>query len=139
MINNQNVSFYTGNPPKSNHRRPMLAGPLYSSEQVIDLCKKESLVLWTEKSKLDARDYRLTIPELAEYIQKCFEVGRYEASEWCLKGSSGPWAAGDGYALTISKFMLPEMAIIDVEFYFKFAISKTGTTLLMISNHREGM
>lgn len=138
MINNHNVSAYYGMPPKQGNSRFITNGPIYSKQQVFELCTKQAVNLWTKESILDARKLNLEIPEIALLIHKALNEGKYENSQWCQSKNSGSWAACDSYAISISRFMLPECKEILVTLYFKFAISKAGSALLVISNHREG-
>lgn len=138
MINNHNVSAYNGMPPKHGSSRFITNGPLYGKQQVSELCTKQAVNLWTKESILDARKLNLETPEIAQLIHKALNEGKYENSQWCQSKNSGPWAACDSYAISVSRFMLPECKEILVTLYFKFAISKTGGALLIISNHREG-
>lgn len=138
MINNHNVSVYSGKTPNHGSSRFIIGGSIYGKQQVSELCTKQTISLWTKESILDARNLNLGIPEIAQLINKALNEGKYENSQWCQSKNSGSWAACDSYAISISRFMLPECKEIVVTLYFKFAISRTGAALLVISNHREG-
>ncbi|NKC13647.1 MAG: hypothetical protein GKR94_16095 [Gammaproteobacteria bacterium] len=60
--------------------------------------------------------------------------GRFRGSEWCKHSPNGPWAACDAYSLARRERMPYGRTQMDVEYYVKFAVAKTGK-LLIVSCH----
>jgi hypothetical protein len=138
MINNHNVSAYNAAIPQNEQNR-LVIGPIYSKDDVLALCKKNKLTLWSNGSIKDARLYNLDAAQICQYITTALSTdGAYQNTQWCQSKLDGPWACADSYLININRFMLPEMKEIFVNFYFKFAINKPMNGLLSVSNHREG-
>jgi hypothetical protein len=137
MINNQNVSKYNGKPPVSSNADGIIyGGPLYAADEILPLCKEHSLFLWPNAA-LDARKWNLQPAELCSLIIKAVNEGNYLNSQWCIPSPKGPWAACDGYSVYTTRYMITKQAVVETQIYFKFAINKKGTGLLVISNHPE--
>lgn len=140
MVNNINISLYQGAPPTSRtpsneERRIVTNGsPLYLAKDVLPLCCVTGMSLWTEKSKRDLARFG-DLSTLTDLIPEIIQHGKYLGAEWCTSSSHGPWAACDAYTykrMVYNEYMhkdLPE------ENYLKFALSKTGSLLLICSCH----
>ncbi|MCP4701743.1 MAG: hypothetical protein GY862_33525 [Gammaproteobacteria bacterium] len=57
----------------------------------------------------------------------------YRNSEWCENGKG--WAACDAYALICDEYIEHVNKIFRMEYFFKFAIGKSGVLLLIVSFH----
>jgi hypothetical protein len=138
MVNNPiNVSAYAGTPPADGESRKIQGGPLYGAEAInqILLRGEESFTAWTRKCKDDLQKYALDGQDVVELIAEALRVGRYRDSEWCRQNSRGPWAACDAYTLTRKEWIPHAHKEFLIEYYIKFAISKTGTLVLLVSCH----
>jgi hypothetical protein len=58
----------------------------------------------------------------------------YRDSEWCDNGK-GAWAACDAYTLRHDEYVETAGRTFRMEYFFKFALSKTGKLVLMVSCH----
>jgi len=63
--------------------------------------------------------------------------GRLLGVEWCEAGRDGPWAACEAWVITQREWVETAGKYMDITYYLKFAISRTGSILLMASNHPE--
>lgn len=144
MINNRrNVSAYTGPLPKTLRPEDRFIdspGPIYKTEEVLKLCNPKTISLWSDGSEDDAKFWGIDFDNLCTMIAKSLTSGKYENSQWCAKDKDlcGAWAACDSYEVIHPIFSYDEFDYVDCKVYIKFAISKTGHTLLSISNHPEG-
>jgi hypothetical protein len=71
-------------------------------------------------------------------IKVALNKGFYTGSEWCKAQPTGPWAACDAYTLSRDEWIEATHSYMHIDYYLKFAISKTGTLLLSASNHPQG-
>lgn len=118
--------------------RTIAGGPLYSSECVTALVENDgsNLRTWTKKCLLDMQQ-KLGIDNdgAAELISETVRQGRYLTSEWCRGTYAVHWAACDAYSLTRKEWNNYAHKELTVEYYLKFAISKSGEVLLLVSCH----
>lgn len=139
MVSNTIVSRFTGELPKSeNGPRHIAGGPLYSAEevrQVLDRFGAEAVKAWTRKCIDDVQKLGLDADELRELVESALGSGRFRGSEWCVQYANGPWAACDAYSLVRREWIENAHKFMDIEYYLKIAISKTGRCLLMASCH----
>lgn len=143
MINNNllNVSCHPEDVPRSvvdGGERTISGSPIYSADEILTLASEDHVSFWTRGAIADARKWSLDTPDVAELVKHAVENGRFLKAEWCEQKPGGPWAACDAYSVTRSEWMETAGKYMSITYYLKLAISKTGTTLLMASNHPEG-
>ncbi|SOB74574.1 hypothetical protein SAMN04488490_0059 [Marinobacter sp. LV10R510-11A] len=138
MVNNRvNVTAYEVKPPGEGEPRKIPGGPLYEHHRVLEILRKgeESTRAWTRKCKSDLQKYALDGDDAVVLLIEALQHGRYQSSEWCEQRSKGPWAACDSYTLTKKEWIRYAHKELQIEYYIKFAIAKTGTVILLVSCH----
>lgn len=132
------LSEYSQEPPTERGRVKIAAGPLYDLARVHALAKdSDKLKALTKKCRNDvdkffAGDYE----EVAELIL-CLKGGDYIDSEWCENGGGGI-AACDAYCVRRVEELPATGKRYTFEYFLKFAISKTGALVLVVSCHTSG-
>lgn len=143
MVNNRNVSAYTGTPPNPCNctqscqcRNIQTAKPLYSKEDVSELLKNvDNLNLATHKARSDrVNRLQMSFEELANCIVSAVHKGLYIQSVWC-EVKNGSWAACDAYKYRHTYPCNTTNKEMFLDCYFKFAIGKAGTMILVVSCH----
>lgn len=137
MVSDMIVSRYSSTLPASTTERKIPGGPLYSAEEVVEVLESGSDVVrtWTQKCTADVQNLALDAEDLAALVIKAVRHGHFKGSEWCQQKPSGPWAACDAYALTCREWFEAARKEFTLDYYFKFAIGKTGAILLLVSCH----
>lgn len=142
MVNNKNVSAYEESPPafpSSEHRHYIENGPIYDLQSIEKALKsgESSLHLWTKECVEDVQNrLELEMSDLLSLFQLIVTgKAHYLKSEWCIQKSNGPWAACDSYNVTREEWIKYAKKYMDITYYIKFAISKSGKLLLTISCH----
>lgn len=134
MVTFINLSSYPGEPPKLGNTRKISVGPLYGLSEVQALTHRASAVsLWTQKCRRDVANLGFDTADVGELIRELTDQD-YRDSEWCENGRNA-WAACDAYTLCRPEFLEKVGKSLPMEYYLKFALSKTGTLLLMVSCH----
>jgi hypothetical protein len=134
-----NVSQYEGTPPADDQQqRRHSVGPVYPIVDVARLALAGALTFWTKGSARDAQKWKIDITDSAQLIAMALSTGQYLYSEWCQQQPSGPWAMCDAYKVTQHEWNDHAHKVLPTIWYLKFAISKTGQLLLMVSNHPDG-
>ena len=132
------ISRWVGERPAAGADREIRGGPLYPAEDVRAVLSGAGLnkvSTWTRKCLVDAQKLSFGTRDIGELVEFALRHGRYLGSEWCEQKSGGPWAACDAYSL-IRREKLPHTGReLDVEYYIKFAISRTGNVILVASCH----
>lgn len=90
---------------------------------------------WTRKCKDDLQKYFLDAEDAAGLLSEALQYGRYRDSEWCEQRPTGPWAACDAYTLMRKEWIPHAHKELQIEYYLKFAIARTGTVILLVSCH----
>lgn len=125
-------------PSSESADRKIIGMPLYSQAEVLALLNEqgsECIIAWTRKCKNDLQKYTLDSEDVLELVKLCFQGGRFLSSEWCRQSPDGCWAACDAYIVCIKQWIPSAHKDMNVEYYVKFAISKTGKVLLLVSCH----
>ncbi len=139
MVNTKIVSRFTGPiPPEGDGAaRKIAGGPLYEHETVLEiLALGESVVVpWTRKCASDLKKYELDLNDVVAIIRLALSEGRFIGSEWCVNQPGGAWAACDSYSLKRREWLESARKHMDIEYYIKFAIGKTGKVILTASCH----
>ena len=142
MVNTTIVSRFSGNLPLGRNRsRKIAGGPLYPAEEVLELLRVaggQGVHAWTAKSISDTAELELDAEDLFKLVQMAIKDGRFLGSQWCVQGRDGPWAACDAYSLVRSEWIPAAGKDMDIGYYIKFAIARTGKALLMVSCHLQG-
>ncbi len=138
MVNTVNVSRYTGTPPKGVAERKIQANPLYTSCEVNELLRNEENQVvqpWTKKCIGDIQKLGFGEDDLPGLIKLAVNRGRFIGAEWCQQNPDGPWAACDSYSVIRREWIDAAYKEMDMEYYIKFAIGKSGRILLLVSCH----
>ena len=132
MVNFIVVSEYSGGPTPGD-RVKIGGGPLYPLERVQALASKPGgLLLWTRKCVRDAANLTWDADDVASVIS-ALTPGDYKDSEWCDNGRA--WAACDAYTIRRWEWVETARKELNIEYFLKFAIGKTGALVLMVSCH----
>lgn len=142
MINNgrPNVSQFPGRLPDkvaSGGDRRISDSPIYDTAELVTLAEAENVQLWSTGARRDAAKWSLDIPDISRLIVAAIQRGRFLGVEWCEAGRGGPWAACEAWVITQREWVETAGKYMDITYYLKFAISRTGSILLMASNHPE--
>lgn len=134
MVTFRNASDYDGEIPEADKTRKISGGPLYGLSVVQALTLEAgSLKFWTRDCRQDAANLGFETTDVGELIRGLTDRD-YRDSEWCENGR-GAWAACDAYTLRRLEFLEKAGKSFPMEYYLKFALSKSGTLLLMVSCH----
>lgn len=129
------VSEYSSNPPTESGRAKIAGGPLYGLARVQALVQDgNQLQAWTEKCRSDVRkwfddDWQRVVDQI-----KGLKDADYIDSEWCENGK-GAIAACDAYSYKVIETAPATGKPLRMEYFLKFAVSRTGTLVLMVSCH----
>lgn len=139
MVNKTIVSRFTGNfPLDEGAPRKIAEGPLYPATEVLALLAEsgaQAVSAWTRKCQSDMQKWSLDTDDLCELMEIALRSGHFRGAEWCVQRPNGPWAACDAYSLVRREWVAHARREIDMEYYIKFAIAKTGKVLLVVSCH----
>ena len=130
------LSEYSLNPPQDGQGRVKIAnGPLYALERVQALAQDEDrLKAWTEKCRKDVRKWFDDDLERVGDLILALKPDDYIDSEWCENGK-GAWAACDAYSISLEETAPATGRPVRMEYFVKFAVSKTGALVLIVSCH----
>jgi hypothetical protein len=142
MINNgrSNVSQYPGWLPDKvagGGDRRISDSQIYDTAELLKLAEAENVQLWSNGARLDAAKWSLDISDISKLIVAAMKRGRFLGVEWCESKPGGPWAACEAWVITQREWVAAAGKDMDFTYYLKFAISRTGSILLMASNHPE--
>ena len=142
MINNDqpNVSQFLGPVPEKvagGGDRRISDAPIYDPDQLLALAQAENVTFWSKGARRDAVKWSLDIPDVSRLVVAALQGGRFLRSEWCQSKAGGPWAACEAWIITQREWVENASKYMDITYYLKFAISRTGRILLMASNHPE--
>lgn len=130
------LSEYSLNPPELGQGRVKIAnGPLYDLARVQALARDgHGLQAWTEKCRKDVLKWFDNDLERVGALIESLQPGDYLDSEWCENGK-GAIAACDAYRLYVLEHAPATGAPMRMEYFLKFAVSKTGALVLIVSCH----
>jgi len=139
MVTTRIVSRFTDSPPPNENACRKIPGDrLYPAGEVLGVLENsssEAVRAWTEKCTKDLQSLTIDADDLCDLIRAAVQTGRFRGAEWCVQKPSGPWAACDAYSLTRQEYVPNAHRNMNVEYYVKFAIAKTGKLLLVASCH----
>ncbi|NWF45277.1 hypothetical protein F3K02_08425 [Hydrogenophaga sp. D2P1] len=131
------LSEYSNNPPAvlGTGRIKIARGPLYELAAVQALVQdEEKLKAWTDKCRNDLRKwFDDDLQRVADLIGS-LKKSDYIDSEWCENGK-GAVAACDAYSIRRFERAPATGQALQMDYFLKFAVSKTGTLVLMVSCH----
>lgn len=130
------LSEYSLNPPEDGQGRVKIAnGPLYALERVQTLARDENrLKTWTEKCRKDVRKWFDDDLERVGELILSLRPRDYIDSEWCENGK-GAIAACDAYSVSSVEMAPATGHLMRMDYFLKFAVSKTGALVLIVSCH----
>lgn len=133
MVTFKNLSAYVGPLPAGDDRK-IAGGPLYKLTEIQAVAAAPDAVqLWTVKCRRDVANLTLDAADVGAMLQELTERD-YRDSEWCDNGK-GAWAACDAYTLRRVEYLENAGKSFRMEYFLKFALSKTGKLVLMVSCH----
>jgi hypothetical protein len=133
MVSFKIISEYSGGPDPGDRVKIGIA-PLYPLDRVRALASDPKQVrLWTRKIAKDVRNMVWSEVDVAELLAE-LQPHQYIDSEWCTNGS-GAWAACDAYAVRRREWVSTVNKEMNMEYFVKFAIGKTGALVLVVSCH----
>lgn len=133
MVSFKIISEYSGGPDPGD-RVKIGTAPLYPLERVRALASDPKQVrLWTRKIAKDVLNLNWSEVDVAELLAE-LQPHQYIDSEWCTNGS-GVWAASDAYAVQRREWVSTVNKEMNMEYFVKFAIGKTGALVLVVSCH----
>lgn len=133
MVSFKIISEYSGGPDPGD-RVKIGIEPLYSLERVRALANDHKQVrLWTRKTAKDVLNLVWSEVDVAELLVE-LQPHQYIDSEWCTNGY-GVWAACDAYAVRRREWVSTVNKEMNMEYFVKFAIGKTGALVLVVSCH----
>lgn len=139
MVNTIIVSRFIGELPlEEGACRKIAGGPLYPTDKVLALLAEsgaQAVSAWSNGCHSDMQKWSLDTEDLVELIEAAVHSGRFLGAEWCIPHPNGPWAACDAYSLVRREWVANAHREMDMEYYIKFAIAKTGMLLLVASCH----
>ena len=138
MVRKFVLSEYSSDPPDQLGRVKIATQggqPLYSLERVKALAEDENrLQLLTRKCQQDVHKlFDSDLERVAKLIQALRADG-YIDSEWCENGK-GSWVACDAYRVRRQETASSTGKSVNVEYFVKFAVGKTGQLVLLVSCH----
>lgn len=134
MVTSNNLSAYAGTPPDEGENCKIANGPLYGLARIQSLTElPDSVKLWTAKCRRDVANLGLEPADVGSMIRELKERD-YRDSEWCENGK-GFWAACDAYTLTRNEYLENVGKSFRIQYFLKFAESRTGTLMLIVSCH----
>lgn len=130
------ISEYSCNPPQNAAGRVKIAeGPLYELTRVQRLTAQDgALQAWTDKCRKDVRKWFDDDFEHIVQLIGSLKTTDYIDSEWCENGK-GAIAACDAYCIHVVEMAPATGKPLRMEYFLKFAVSKTGALVLMVSCH----
>lgn len=131
------VSEYSSNPPDvlGTGRNKIGGGPRYDLVRIQALVQDENqLVAWTEKCRKDVRKWFDDDLQRVANLIGSLRASDYIDSEWCENGK-GAIAACDAYSVRRTETAPATGQKLQMEYFLKFAVSKTGTLMLLVSCH----
>lgn len=141
MVSANIVSRFSGTPPVAGENRHISDTPLYAPAELLELLGRQGcdgITQWTRDCIRDMQKWSLSLDDALELIELAVKRGRFLGAEWCHQKPGGPWAACDAYSLTRLEWIDHAHREMNVEYYVKFAIGKTGQILLLVSCHPSG-
>ncbi len=134
MVIFKNLSAFGGNPPGDGGSRKIAGGPLYDLTEIQALsAQPDSVKLWTRRCVDKAADLGFDAAGVGGLIRELLKQD-YRDSEWCENGKGGA-AACDAYTLSRLERVEASNKSYRIEYFLKFALSKTGALVLMVSCH----
>jgi hypothetical protein len=133
MVSFKIISEYSGGPDPGDRVKIGIV-PLYPLDRVRALASDPKQVrLWTRKIAKDVLNLNWSEVDVAELLAE-LQPHQYIDSEWCTNGS-GAWAACDAYAVQRREWVSTVNKEMNMEYFVKFAIGKTGALVLVVSCH----
>ncbi len=135
MVKKFIVSEYSSNPPAESGRVKIAGDPLYSLARVQAMIQEENqLQAWTEKCRKDVRKWFDDDWQRVADLIGSLKNADYIDSEWCENGK-GAIAACDAYSYHVTETAPATGKPLRMEYFLKFAVSRTGTLVLLVSCH----
>ena len=134
VVTFKNLSAYEGTPPEEGKSRKIADGPLYSLAEIQALSEQpDTVMLWTRRCVDKAADLGFDASGVGGLFRELSKQD-YRDSEWCENGKGGV-AACDAYTLSRVERIEATNKLSRIVYFLKFALSKTGKLVLMVSCH----
>jgi hypothetical protein len=139
MVNNlNNVGKFQALPVPNNIKtgRIKVDGPLYSKEETLAMIGQITIRPATRTCTLRTQELGLDSQEsLKEFLRDALFLGQYIDSEWCALSLTS-CAACDAYCFKRKEENYRmTTGFMEIEYFVKYAISKVGTVMLLVSCH----
>lgn len=130
------LSRYIHSPPSGNSTTEKIqtTSALYSPDEAIALIDPDNIFFETRNVEKDIDGLNWDIDELCDFLRYALMYGVYLSSEWCLS-SKGHWLACDSYRVFRNEYIEAAYKEMQIEYYLKYCIGKSGATLLLVSCH----
>ena len=131
------LSEYSTSPPTQlgAGRIKIEGGPLYDLARVKQLVDNADCInLFTRTCISEVHKLFDSDTEQVAALIQALNTHDYLDSEWCENGKSGI-AACDAYRIRRSEVVVATNKPATVEYFLKFAVSKTGKLVLLVSCH----
>lgn len=143
MVNRYIVSKYVDAPPTeavlASGSRRINKKYLYDIADIRKLASTpdtdESVLAWTAGAKADISGLLWDMEDVKELILHALDHGRRLKPEWCVQSPDGPLAACDVFIVSRHEVGKRDNVRRIMQYYLKFAVSKTGRLLLIASCH----
>ena len=131
------LSKYGDSPPSdlSSSRKIQTKEPLNPPIEVLGILKCSLPKTMTRKSIADLQRLGFDDHDLKFLIMDTLQNGRYIDSEWCEINPNSPWFACDSYELKRKEYNESSYKDLDVHYFLKFCINKTGKLICTFSCH----
>lgn len=112
-------------------------GPLYPPAEVCKVLSAGTAInLWTNDCNYEVSiKLEWQMSDVQELIEIAMKRGIFKGSEWCHQSGNGPIAACDAYRVSRQEWVKTANKEMTISYFVKFAISKAGTLLLVVSCH----
>lgn len=140
MVSSNIVSQFQGPPMPpfaGGDRKITIRGPLYDVGNLLKNIREIGISPWTRKCRSDVNNLAFDEEDLRLLLEQTLLNGGYIDSEWCQQSSkeNSPWAACDAYKLERQESFPKANGVMNVQYFLKFSLAKTGNMILTISCH----
>lgn len=142
MVSRKNISGRQDlTPPAEGAKGSALkidGGPLYDPTDVLRVLDSgtKAISLWTADCNYEVSiKLEWDMSNVHALIGLALKRGVFKGSEWCHQSGDGPIAACDAYRVSQQEWVKTAKKEMTVSYFVKFAISKTGMLLLVVSCH----
>lgn len=118
--------------------RRIAGGPVYDLHDVRELLRRlggQCIHPWSRKCVRDIQELSFDNNDIAKLLNDGLQNATYRGSEWCQGSNRLAVAACDSYRIYRSEWNEKTGDYLELEYYVKFAIGRTGGMLILASCH----